>query len=98
MIARKAVATCSRHHAVAAARGGLVRGRERLEAGLVADLLERGEERDGQSIGLEQAVAQIVERQAAVPRRERLVHGAAQRRATLSRRPASGSRCCARAR
>ena len=64
---------------VAAARRRLVRGRQRLEAGRVADLFERGQERDGEPIGLEQAVAQIVEREAAVPRGERLVHRAAHR-------------------
>src|SRR5215471_10235518 len=63
---------------VAAPRRPVVGGRERVETTRVADLLERGQERDRQALGREQAVPQIVQRETAVARRERLMNGAAE--------------------
>jgi hypothetical protein len=54
-----------------------VGGGERIQAGRVADLFECGEERDRQPFRRQQTVAQVVQRETAPARGERLMDGAA---------------------
>ena len=77
-MARNAAARSIAPPRIAAAGRRLVGRRERFEAARIADLLQRREKRHRQALGARQAVAQVVERQAAAALGERLVQRATQ--------------------